>query len=74
MKVVCIHNPFQRLDSIKRIFNFTIGKTYTVEDVVNEPAGEYILYADDGSRRVSPRKYFQLIEDYREDQINKILR
>ena len=66
MKVYCHNNNW--LDKEPKI---TIGKIY---EVIEERGRNYFyIENDEGQKEVYPRTCFQYIEQWREQQINKII-
>ena len=66
MKVYCHNNNW--LDKEPKI---TIGKIY---EVIEERGRNYFyIENDEGKKEVYPRTCFQYIEQWREQQINKII-
>ena len=65
MKIVCISKGINR--------HLTIGKTY---DVIKEYTSEYIIIDDnyDNYTNWYPKNWFKTLAEYRNEQINKLLR
>ena len=74
MKAICITNRNKETPSKNgRNAILTIGKVYDVKDNHNFLGGEYGVTADTGHPIVAPKYYFKLIEEYRNELIEKIL-
>ena len=69
MKAVCIHCSW--------VLNLTQGKTYEVIDSKQTPEQEpphmYKIINDDGKQRWYDKSLFMPLEEWREQQLNKIL-
>ena len=74
MKAICITNR-NHDTPIRNGRNaiLTIGKVYEVKDNHDFLGGEYGVTGDTGHPIVVPKYYFKLIEEYRKEQIEKIL-
>jgi hypothetical protein len=74
MKAICITNRnHDTPESCGRMAILTLGKIYDVKDNHDFLGGEYRVIADTGHPIVVPKYYFKLIEEYRKEQIEKIL-
>ena len=77
MKAICITNR-NHDTPIRNGGNaiLTIGKVYEVYEYLRirkQLGGEYGVTADTGHPIVVPKYYFKLIDEYRQEQIEKIL-
>ena len=74
MKAICITNR-NHDTPIRNGGNaiLTIGKVYEVKDNHDFLGREYGVTADTGHPIVVPSYYFKLIDEYRQEQIEKIL-
>ena len=74
MKAICITNRNKETPSKNgRNAILTIGKVYEIKDLHDFMGGEYGVTADTGHPIVVPKYYFKLIEEYRNELIEKIL-
>lgn len=74
MKAICVKNKnWDTPQKNGRNAILTIGKVYEVKDNHNFLGGEYGVTADTGHPIVVPKYYFKLIEEYRNELIEKIL-
>ena len=74
MKAICVKNKnWDTPQKNGRNAILTIGKVYEVKDNHNFSGGEYGVTADTGHPIVVPKYYFKLIEEYRNELIEKIL-
>lgn len=67
---VCIKNYRNYEDSDSNFHNITIGKVY---DILNFKNGNYWIWDDNDNQRGLPTECFMSLEDWRDNQINKIL-
>ena len=73
MKAICIRNKnWDTPQKNGRNAILTIGKVYDVK-IHHFLSNEYSLICDTGHRIVVPEYYFKLIDEYRQEQIEKIL-
>jgi hypothetical protein len=73
MKAICINNRnHDTPESCGRMAILTIGKVY---DLTSNYflTNEYSVVSDAGHPIVVPKYYFKLIDEYRQEQIEKIL-
>ena len=74
MKAICVENKnWDTPQKNGRNAILTIGKVYDVKDNHNFLGGEYGVTADTGHPINVPKYYFKLIEEYRNELIEKIL-
>jgi len=74
MKAICVKNKnWDTPQKNGRNAILTIGKVYEVKDNHDFLGGEYGVTADTGHPIVVPKYYFKLIEEYRNELIEKIL-
>ena len=74
MKAICVKNKnWDTPQKNGRNAILTIGKVYEVKDNHDFMGGEYGVTADTGHPIVVPKYYFKLIEEYRNELIEKIL-
>lgn len=74
--VVCIYDINIYWHSLK--VSLTIGKKYTILNIVKQRQGEnlatlYSVINDDNERRSYNELYFTSLDEYREEQLNKLL-
>jgi hypothetical protein len=74
MKAICIKNKnWDTPQKNGRNAILTIGKVYEIKDLHDFMGGECGTTADTGHGIVVPKYYFKLIEEYRNELIEKIL-
>lgn len=74
MKAICVINRYKGTPSKNgRNAILTIGKVYDVKDNHDFLGGEYGVTADTGHPIIVPKYYFKPIDEYRQEQINKVL-
>ena len=74
MKAICVTNRNKETPSKNgRNAILTIGKVYEIKDLHDFMGGEYRTTADTGHPINVPKYYFKLIEEYRNELIEKIL-
>ena len=71
VRVICIGNKFTSLNGDIRYHDITIGKEYDAT-IVNREYYEIII-DDNISIRPIRKVFFMTIEDYRQEQLNKLL-
>jgi hypothetical protein len=80
MKVICVNNLSR---STKTKYNLTIGKTYDVklvdfsqsngDPLVKGNGPKYYTLLDDGSAKHYRLPLFKTLDEYRDQQLNRIL-
>jgi hypothetical protein len=71
VRVICIGNQFTSINGDVRYHDITIGKEYDAT-IVNREYYEIII-DDNISIRPIRKVFFMTIEDYRQEQLNKLL-
>ena len=82
MKIICIEEQFNKnfsnlgyYSSSLYKFPFTVGRIYNVTDMVKEGYsfyGSYFAICDDGTEKIAHKECFITLNEYRQQQLEKI--
>jgi hypothetical protein len=70
MNLICIQNSKRFKYGFEYYDNITIGKVY---DILNYKNGHYWIWDDNANQRGIPTECFMSVEEWRDNQINKVL-